>query len=325
MPVRDGGEWLRPAVQSILDQSLTALELIVVDDHSRDGALHGLGSADPRLTVLVNAGRGIVAALNTAVAAARAPLLARMDADDIALSGRLALQREFLHRHADVGIVAGEVEIFTGEGWPAEGYRQYQQWVNALRTPAAIAREIFIESPLPHPTVMMHREVFEALGGYREVPWSEDYDLWLRAFERGVRMAKPAGVVLRWRDSAGRLSRVDERCSAAAFVRAKAHFLARTLLASRAAVIWGAGNVGAQVNDALRDEGLHVEAFVDVDPRKIGGRKRGLPVWAPDALPRLRGDALVLGAVGSRGARPLIRARLEGFGWREGEAFVFLA
>lgn len=80
------------------------------------------------------------------------------------------------------------------------GYRAYQDWVDALSTPARIRREIFIESPLPHPTAVMRRGVFERLGGYRHVPWAEDYDLWLRAYTAGVSMGKPLGILLHWRD-----------------------------------------------------------------------------------------------------------------------------
>ncbi len=72
-------------------------------------------------------------------------------------------------------------------------------------------------------------------------------------------------------------------------------------------------------------EGVSTAGFVDIDPRKIGGRKPGHSVWPPDELPAKLRDALVLGAVGNRGARGEIRARLRNVGWRERDDFVFVA
>ncbi len=323
LPVRNGGALLGPAVESILAQTLQDLELIVIDDHSADGAVQALPRTDPRLRIAANPGRGLVAALNVAAALARAPLLARMDADDIALEQRLQRQLEHLERYPALGIVGAEVEIFRDDGPLGEGYRRYQRWINGLREPAAIARAIFIESPIPHPTALIRREVFARLGGYRDRGWAEDYDLWLRAHADRIAMGKPAGVLLRWRDSDGRCSRVDARYRTERFLRAKAHFLARTLLGDHPVLLWGAGETGAQLCDALDGEGARVVGFIDVDPRKIGGRKRGRPVLDPQA--GLRREEFIVVAVGARGARSLIRPHLCDSGREEGEDFVFAA
>ena len=85
LPVRDGGSWLAAAVDSILGQTLRDLELLVVDDHSRDAAAERLDRSDPRLQVIDSVGRGVSAAFNTGLARARGTFIARMDADDIAL------------------------------------------------------------------------------------------------------------------------------------------------------------------------------------------------------------------------------------------------
>ncbi|UCE88660.1 MAG: glycosyltransferase, partial [Pseudomonadota bacterium] len=250
MPVRNCGALLRSAADSIIAQTWPRWELIVVDDHSSDGSPERLCGLDPRIRVVRNPGRGIVAALNAGAAAASGEFLARMDGDDIALPWRLEAQLALLGDAPDIGIAGGRVEIFGGAPQLAAGYRAYQRWINALVTPHDIAREIFIESPIPHPTAMLRRDVFDALGGYRDTPWAEDYDLWLRAFQAGVPMAKPREVVLRWRDAPARLSRTSARYSQHNFLRAKAHFLARTGLRGREAVIWGAGPTGRRLCDA---------------------------------------------------------------------------
>ena len=113
------------------------------------------------MRILANPGRGIVAALNTGAQLASAPYLARMDSDDIALPQRLARQIDLLERQPQIGIVATQVEIFTDTGTTDAGFRHYQTWLNSLTEPEVIRREIFIESPLPHPSVMLRRSVFE--------------------------------------------------------------------------------------------------------------------------------------------------------------------
>lgn len=323
LPVRNGNAWLIEAVSSILGQTLGKLELIVIDDGGNEAILPGL-PRDPRIRLIGNRGRGIVAALNSGAAVARAELLARMDADDIALPERLERQIDLLEREPELGIVGARVAIFTEAGAPAGGYRTYQDWINSLNTADAIAREIFVESPIPHPTAIIRRSLFERLGGYHDTPWAEDYDLWLRAHATDVAMAKPDGILLRWRDHDGRLSRTDRRYTRAGFTRAKAHYLARTRLRRRAAVIWGAAPTGAALHDALIAEGVRVTGFIDIDPRKIGGRKRGKPVWSPTAVAELDGE-LILGAVGARGARASIRSALAGLGKREGTDFLMTA
>lgn len=321
LPVGDDRRFLAGALESMFRQTFSRLEIVLVDDAR---CPFQLSNDDPRLRYLRNPGRGIVDALNAGAAIARGELFARMDADDIALPERIERQVDLLAREPEVGIVGAQVEIFVDEGEVGLGFRRYQRWVNALCRPAAIGREIFIESPIPHPSAVIRRSVFEHLGGYRSVPWAEDYDLWLRACEAGVAMAKPDGILLRWRDHPRRLSRNDRRCSLSSFMKARAHFLVRRCLQDRAAVIWGAAPTGAALYDALCRSGVEVKAFIDIDPRKIGGAKRGKPVLPPAAVEDV-GDALVLGAVAAPGGRASIREFLSSCGRREGCDFLFVA
>ncbi len=325
LPVRDGGEHLYHAVDSILAQTVRELELIVVDDGSRDGAPARL-PADPRLRVVANPGHGIVAALNHGMALAdpRAPFLARMDADDLALPERLERQLALLEAEPALGIAAAQVEIFSEGPALGDGFREYQDWMNALTRPADIARELFVESPLAHPSVVFRRAAWARLGGYRDTPWPEDYDLWLRAFALGIAMAKPEGVLLRWRDHPARLTRTDPRCAPGRLIEAKAPVLARHVLRGRPALLWGATKTGARLCDALEAHGAEVRAFVDLDPRKIGGRKRGRPVLASGPDPRLDG-AFILATVSQRSRKPAIRADLAALGRIEGEDWLFAA
>ena len=117
---------------------------------------------------------------------------------------------------------------------------------------------------------------------------------------------------------------MDLRYRQEAFTRAKAHYLAQTVLKNKAAVIWGAAVTGARVYDALAEENIDVLAFLDIDPKKIGGRKRGRPVL-PWQQAKQFGNEIVLGAVGARGAREKIRSALTNVERTEGKDFWFVA
>ncbi len=323
MPVRNGGAYLQAAVDSILEQSLGQLELILVDDHSDDRALDRISSGDRRIRVFKNAGQGVASAFNTGMKHASGTYIARMDADDVALPERLERQIEYLAGHPDIGICGACVEIFSDNG-VADGNRRYQNWLNGCRSPDVIHREMFVESPLPNPTVLFRSQVLTTLGGYRDPAWPEDYDLFLRADSLGIRMGKPEGILLRWRDHDQRLTRTDKRYSLERFQAAKAHFLCHhRFVGEEPVVIWGAGPSGRLMHDLLQAEGRGVLGFLDVHPRRIGRKKRGLPVWPIDRIGRLQGG-FVLVAVGAAGAREKIRHFMDEHGQVEGKQYLFV-
>jgi len=323
LPVHNGGNYLAAAVSSILSQSLRNLELLLVDDRSDDGAIAGLDASDERLCVLSSRQPGVAGAFNYGLAHARGDFIARMDADDLSLPMRLEQQLHYLENHPDVDICGGCVEIFSGEVLGA-GNLRYQNWLNGCRSPEKIHREFFIESPIPNPTAVFRRDVIDRLGGYREPDWPEDYDLFLRADAAGIRMGKPTGVVLRWREHDQRLTRTDPRYDIKRFQAAKAHFLVRQRVHGRPVVIWGAGPTGTLMHDLLTSQGAVIQGFLEVHPRRIGGLKRGLPVWPIDQVASLN-EAFVLVAVGAAGAREKIGAYMLECGKKEGPDYLFVA
>jgi glycosyltransferase involved in cell wall biosynthesis len=326
LPVRDGAATLADCLGSLAAQTLGDHEVVAVDDGSRDGTralLEQAARRDARVRVLATAARGIAPALNSALAAARAPLLARMDADDIAHPDRLRVQSRRLELDPSTDVLGCRVRLFGGGG--NAGMAAYVDWLNALTDHEAIVRDLFVESPLAHPSVMMRADALRALGGYREFDGPEDYDLWLRAHRRGLRFAKEHAVLLDWRDGEGRLTRRDPRYGSTRFQAVKLEaLLAGALRAPRPVVIWGAGPIGKSWARALRGRGRAVAAFVEVDARKLGRVLQGAPVLpvAQAASPR---GALHLAAVGQRGARERIRAAAAELGLREGDDLVAVA
>jgi len=195
MPVRDGERFLVEAVGSVLAQTLTDLELIVVDDGSTDATprlLAELAGSDARVRVLTQPPRGLAVALNAGCAAAAAPVIARMDADDVALPDRLERQVAYLDAHPEVALLGGGVVLVDEAG------REFD------REPAPAAPRLSDRNELVHGTVAMRTDAFRALGGYR-LDQSEDYDLWLRLEERHA-VAALTEPVIRYRLHPGQFS-----------------------------------------------------------------------------------------------------------------------
>jgi glycosyltransferase involved in cell wall biosynthesis len=327
MPVRDVEAHIDEAISSILAQTLADFELIIVDDGSTDDtrALISVWAArDVRVRYLSQEPSGIVPALEAARHAARGRFLARMDGDDVSMPTRLEKQVKLLEEEPRLAGCGTGIEYFPAHV-VRDGARRYEQWINATVTPDEIAREIFVECPLAHPTFFLRAEALDSVGGYREVAWPEDYDLVFRLWERGARLGKVAEPLLRWREGEERLSRVHARYSAHAFRRCKVHYLSRTLLKRRSgAVVWGSGPVGKGFSMALREAGVDVRAFVDVDPRKIGQNIHGTRVVGAEEALAMSG-VLHLAAVGQPGGRDGVREVLSGAGLVELNDFVALA
>lgn len=323
MPVRDAGQYLAEAVDSILGQTYANLELLLIDDHSSDGAIAMLGRGDARLKIFSNKGRGLVDACNTGFGLSSGEFIARMDADDISLPERLRLQLAYLDAHPAVDICGCCVDIFSQAGIHG-GLRRYRDWLNSVREPAEVHQQLFIESPLPNPTLMLRRAALQQLGGYRNNGWPEDYDLLLRADAAHMSMGKPGPVLFRWREHAARLTHTDPLYQRRKFMQAKTHFLVRHRLQGRSVIIWGAGPTGRQMFDLISAEGGTVEGFIEVHPRRIGGIKRGLPVWPLDRVNSL-GAALLLIAVGAAGARHEIETFLRQHNRIAGQEYLFVA
>jgi glycosyltransferase involved in cell wall biosynthesis len=325
MPCYNAAGTLDEALESLACQTLSDFEVIAVDDGSSDATpqiLRAWAARDDRIRLLSQQHAGIVAALSAGLAACCAPYVARMDTDDRSLPERLARQYAYLQAHPQVGVVSCRVRGFPVEG-VRQGFQIYMEWLNSLLTDEDIRREIFVESPLPHPSVVFRREGVLEVGGYQERGWPEDYDLWLRLYLAGTRFAKLDEVLLEWREHPERLTRTDGRYSLENFLRAKAYFLARGPLTGRDAVIvWGAGMMGRRLGKQLARQEVPLAVFVDIDPRKIGRTRRGLPIIPPEDLlswwERYKNPAL-LAAVGARGARSLIRQQLVALGLREGQ------
>ncbi len=324
LPYRDAAATLAAALDSIAAQTLTDWECLLVDDGSRDASptiAAAYAARDPRVRLLC-AGGGLVEALNRGLAAARAPLIARMDADDVALPERLARQVALLDADPRLTVAGCLVECFPA-AQVTDGMQRYVAWLNALVEPAAIRDALFVESPIAHPSAIMRRDAVRAVGGYHAVDGPEDYDLWLRLLLDGGRAAKVPAVLLRWRESPGRLSRVDPRYHRRRFFAVKLAHLPRVVPAGTPVQIWGAGPTGRAWGRALLGMGYRVRRFIDIAPHRWGRHLHGIPIHRPEPPDAQHGFLLI--AVGTPGARDWIAAWLARHNWQPWRDYLAVA
>lgn len=204
MSMRNAAQFLAPAICSVLAQSLNDFEFLILDDGSTDDSLaiaQGFAEQDPRIRIIARENRGLVTSLNQLLAEARAPLVARFDADDICLPDRFAQQASFLTAHPDHGLVGANTLMIDALGQPAPN--------PPFTRPISDAqlRESFESGPnLCHSVVMYRRDLVLALGGYRAAyRHAEDYDLWLRLAEV-TKLANLPQPLLRYRLSPDQVS-----------------------------------------------------------------------------------------------------------------------
>lgn len=319
LPMRDAAATLLVCLRSIARQRDCRFECVVVDDGSRDESAaiaKRFATRDPRFRVLQRPARGIVASLNDGADQCRAPLVARMDADDLMHSQRLRLQVEALAAHPAWAGVGCHVRLFPRSALRG-GLLEYEAWLRSMRGAEQIRAERFVECPLPHPTWMLRREVLQRLR-YRDSDWPEDYELLLRILEKGDALGIVPRRLLAWRETDSRLWRRDPRYGTDRFGACRAHYLARGPLGqSDAYHLWGYGETGKALRRHLAGYGKHPAAILELHPRRLGERIHGAPVVPPEALPGLVKLPLLISVAGPA-PRNEIRGQLRQWGFREG-------
>jgi glycosyltransferase involved in cell wall biosynthesis len=326
MPVRNEERYLQGTLDSLFRQTCAGWELVAVDDGSGDRTPDILADAarrDGRVKVIRREGGGLVAALNAGLKVCTAPLLARLDGDDICHPQRLELQADYLEANPEVGLVASNFRHFPRTGLK-QGMIDYESWQNSLTDHARVVRDLFVESPFVHPSIMTRRSLLNDLGGYHDSGWPEDYDLWLRMAAAGAGFARLPHTLLFWRDHPERATRTMAEYATHAFRACKCHHLLRGYLTGVTdVVIAGAGQEARAWQRLLAAAEVTVSAWLDVDPRKIGRTLHNAPVIAPGEL-CLAGRKMIV-AIGVRGAREQFRVVAAERGWQEGMDFVCVA
>ena len=193
MPAYNCGGYLSEAIESILQQTFTDFEFIILNDGSTDDTstiLHRY--TDKRIHIVERENRGFAASLNEAILLSRGKYIARMDADDVSLINRLQLQYEYMEKHPEVDILGGQAFIIDQSG----------KIKGEIRKPVSfnfISKYISYACPLIHSTYFIRKYVYENEGIYRDISPGEDYDFLLRSFEKGYVMANLPDKILQYR------------------------------------------------------------------------------------------------------------------------------
>jgi len=326
LPVFNAAGTLPVCLESIRRQSLTNWECILVDDGSTDGSTETAATTatkDSRFTLVRRDHAGLIETLNAGIDRCRGDFVARMDSDDWMHRDRLALQVRALVEDASLELVGTHVRSFP-RSTLGDGSREYEHWLNSMRSPSDVYRERFIECALAHPTWMLRRTTLEQTG-YRDCGWPEDYDLLLSLLKDGARAGVVPQRLLGWRHHPDSLSRRDSRYSLERFTACRAAYLAADFLQnSDRFLLWGYGQTGRALRRALADHGKQLSGLIEVHPGRLGQTIHGAPVVAADEISRLPDDPLIVSVSGA-GPRDEIRRRLTELKRKEGRDYVCAA
>jgi len=209
MSVFNGERYLAEAVESIINQSFRDFEFIIIDDGSEDNTwkiLSEYGVRDRRIVLHRNEENiGLTRSLNLGLSLARGEYIARMDADDISLPGRLEWQIQFLDANQEIGVLGGGCQIIDENG----------ELLSERIPPcedASIKAELLIKNNgLGHSEIMARAELLRKVGGYDEtIPYAQDYDLWCR-LSPVTQFASLQKIVIKWRNRKSNISNLKRQ------------------------------------------------------------------------------------------------------------------
>ena len=313
---------LQRAICSILEQSFTHFELLLINNNSTDKSADIARQAaqnDSRIVLLDEKIPGVANAMNCGLKNARGRFISRMDADDVAHPEKLQKQYNYLENNSIIDFLGSEVE-YVPHIAENKGFRRFVDWVNSFHTPEEVALKQFIEIPVVNPTIFFRRQLFEKYGGCHDGNFPEDYEMQLRYLSHGAKMAKLPEKLLEWHDYSTRLTRTDERYSSEAFFQTKAFYFKQWSEQHNPfhpnIWIWGAGRKTRQRSTFLQEHGLNIEGYIDIKKTK------------PDTLfykelPQ-PGQQFIVSMVTNAGAGEKIREFLIQRNYAEGKDFILM-
>jgi glycosyltransferase involved in cell wall biosynthesis len=181
MPAYNAGKYIRQAIDSVLRQTFTGFELLIINDGSTDGTEAVIASySDPRIVSVNQPNQGVSAALNTGLALARGKFIARFDADDICYPDRLREQYDFMVENPEYVLIGSDADYMDSEG----GY--LLRYENIGHSYEEILERIQTYCPFVHSSVFYRKDVVIGLGGYEvRAHTFEDWLLWTKLIKKG--------------------------------------------------------------------------------------------------------------------------------------------
>ena len=272
IPFKNTEDFIGDCLESILKQTYTNWELLIVDDGSCDNSfsiVETYAQKDSRIKLFKNSGNGIIDALQLAFKMSAGELITRMDSDDVMRPNKIEVLSSNLLNYGKGHVAVGLVHYFSSEGIK-DGYKSYELWLNALTAKGTNYSEIYKECVIPSPCWMIHRVDLIACDAFNPNRYPEDYDLAFRFYKHDFKCI-PCDVVLHdWRDYSHRTSRTDEHYAENHFIPLKLdYFLELDFKPEKTLVVWGAGNKGKFIAKSLVEKHIDFEWICD-NPKKIG-------------------------------------------------------
>jgi len=323
LPFFRPGKLLATAIESILNQTYPNLELLLINNNADVQSAeiaNDFSHKDSRIRILYEKEQGIAFALNKGLSKIRGEIIARMDADDVSFPQRLEKQLIYLKNHPETDVVSCRT-IFHSTIEQSRGYELFVKWQNNII--ASLEHELnrFVESPLAHPTVMFRKYLIEKYGMYDTGDVPEDYELWLRWMDKGVRFFKIPELLVQWNDHPKRLSRIDNHYSEDAFLRVKCFYLAQwakcSVAKNKKIVLCGSSKFCRTKALLLEANGLSTYGYTDVKINR-NNNIRFIPLDklnSPDKW-------FLINLISKRGVGPSIRKHFSNLGFAEGRDFI---
>lgn len=272
IPFKNTESYLEDCLQSIINQSYTNWELLIVDDSSTDmsyNIVKNFSKKEHRIKLFKNSGNGIIDALQLAFSKSTGEFITRMDSDDMMRTNKLEILVESLLKFGKHHVAVGKVNYFSEEGIK-EGYKNYEVWLNQLTKMGANYSEIYKECVIPSPCWMVYKSDLIACDAFNPNRYPEDYDLAFRFYKQGFKCIPCDSVLHDWRDYNTRTSRTHKHYAENHFIDLKLHyFLELDYNTEKTLIVWGAGNKGKTIAKKLIKKGISFEWICD-NPNKIG-------------------------------------------------------
>jgi glycosyltransferase involved in cell wall biosynthesis len=272
IPFKNTAKFLPECLQSIVNQTYTNWELLIVDDGSTDEGykiVEQYEQKDKRIQLFKNNGSGIIDALQLAFSKSKGELITRMDSDDVMSKNKLEVLSSNLIKHGKHHVAIGLVKYFSKSGI-GDGYSKYETWINNLTFEGKNYNEIYKECVIPSPCWMVYRDDLVNVDAFNPNRYPEDYDLTFRFYEKGYTCIPCNSVIHLWRDYSTRTSRTDPHYAHNYLLDIKLHyFLKLDYDISRPLTLWGAGDKGKAIAKTLIENKVPFYWICD-NPNKIG-------------------------------------------------------
>lgn len=326
LPFFNAEKTLERSIKSIKLQSFTDFECILINNNSTDNSKEiakKFVETDKRFKLISEKKQGVMFASNAGWKESKGLYIARMDADDYSHPDRLELQNEFLDLNPDYGVIASLVKHVSHSEFTG-GMERFVEWSNSIVTYKEILNNRFIELPIVNPTAMWRREVATKHGMYLSGSFPEDYEMWLRWLDNGVKICKLDKVLLNWHDSDQRLTRTEPIYSDNSFYKIKTKYLAKWLKKHNPfhpkVAVWGASKISRRRARLLESHGIEICCYIDTKK----GRQLDHEIYYYKEIPSPE-DIFVLTYIKQVEAREEIREFLPQKGFVEGKNFLLVS